>query len=206
MNNIKHPFVRVTGICSILAPLTLFAGDLLLIIGELKFEWTIALWLAFVLFVPAIFGLAYLAFNSGSRLALFGGGCAFFGAMAGASMQILFRVYAVLDQAGATQAVEILRDTEKLIATTQKIGIFFPIGLIMLSISIYRSRIFSRVISLLLALGAILFPVGRIAGLAVALIGSDFMLIAAFGFIGWQILTRSEIRSQSFEDNLAEAH
>ena len=205
MNNIKNPFIRLAAICAIFAPLALFAGDLLLIVGGRKFEFTIMLWLAFVLIVPAIFGIAYLAHNSGSRLAVFGGACAFFGAMAGASMQVLFRVYAVLEESGDERAIELLQKTFKLIATTQMIGIFFPIGLILLSISLYRRRVFGSIIPLLLAAGAIAFPVGRIAGFAIAVISSDILLTAAFGLIGWQILTSSEMREQTFEENYAEA-
>jgi hypothetical protein len=192
MNNIKHPFIRIAAVCAILAPLILLAGDLVLIIGERRFEWTIVLWLSFILFVPAIFGLTYVAFGRGNKLALVGGASAFFGAMAGASMQVLFRVYAVLEETGASQAVELLQKTMKLIATTQMVGIFFPIGLILLSISLYSNRIFNRLIPLLLTVGAILFPIGRIGGFAIAVIGSGMVLIAAFGIIGWQIINTVE--------------
>ena len=190
MNSINHPFIRIAAICAVLAPLVLLAGDLLLIIGERRFEWTIVLWLSFVLFVPAIFGLTYVAFDSGNKLALVGGASAFFGAMAGASMQVLFRVYAVLEEAENGQAIELLQKTMKLIATTQMIGIFFSIGLILLSISIYSNRIFNPLTPLLLTIGAILFPIGRIGGFAFAVIGSGMFLIAAFGLIGWNIITQ----------------
>ncbi|HEX8246745.1 MAG TPA: hypothetical protein VF599_01065 [Pyrinomonadaceae bacterium] len=202
MNNNKHLFIRIAAVCAILAPLTLLAGDLVLIIGERRFEWTIVLWLAFVLFVPAIIGLTHVAFGRGNKLALVGGALAFFGAMAGASMQILFRVYAVLDEAGDAQASELLQKTMKLIATTQMIGIFFPIGLILLSISIYKNRIFNRLTPLLLAAGAILFPIGRIGGLAIAVIGSGLVLIAAFGLIGWQIINTVENSSEPAQSGL----
>jgi len=190
MNHIKHPFVRISGICAILAPLMLLAGDVLLVGGR-RFEWTIALWTAFVLFVPALLGLTYIILNNGSKSALIGGACAFFGAMAGAGMQVLFRVYAVLDEAGAEQSIELLQNTFKLIATTQMIGLFFPVGLILLSISLYRSHLVRSFIPMLLATGAVLFPVGRISGLAVAVIGSDMVLIVAFGLIGWHIRGRA---------------
>lgn len=196
MNSINHPFIRIAAVCAILAPLVLLAGDLLLIIGERRFEWTLVLWLSFVLFVPAIFGLTYVAYDSGNKLALIGGASAFFGAMAGAGMQVLFRVYAVLDGTGAGQATELLQKTMKLIATTQMIGIFFPIGLILLSISLYKNHIFNRLIQLLLILGAILFPIGRIGGFAIAVIGSGMFLTAAFGLIGWHIITQTKTRTQ----------
>jgi hypothetical protein len=192
MNNTRHLFIKIAAVCAILAPVVLLTGDLLPLFGNRRFEWTIVLWLSFVLFVPAIFGLTYVAFGRGNKLALVGGASAFFGAMAGAGMQVLFRVYAVLEEAGNGQALELLQKTMKLIATTQMIGIFFPIGLILLSISIYSNRVFNRQIPLLLALGAILFPVGRIGGSPIAVIGSGLVLIAAFGLIGWQIMKTGE--------------
>ncbi|MGB7922197.1 MAG: hypothetical protein WCF57_03015 [Pyrinomonadaceae bacterium] len=189
MNETKHSFIRLAGICSMLAPLVLLTGDSILLLGHLRFEWTIALWLSFVLFVPAIFGLTYLAAGEGSRLALVGGASAFFGSMAGASMQVLFRVWAVLDEAGSPQTIELLRSSRKLIATTQMIGIFFPIGLLILAASLYRRHVVSPIVPLSLAIGAILFPMGRIAGLLVGLIGGDLLLIVAFVMVGRWLLT-----------------
>lgn len=161
----------------------------MLLIGNLRFEWTIALWVSFVLFVPAIFGLTYLAAGQGSRLALVGGASAFFGCMAGASMQVLFRVWAVLNELGSPQTVELLRASRKLIASTQMIGIFFPIGLLILAASLYRRHITSPIAPLSLAIGAILFPMGRIAGLLVGLVGGDLFLLIAFGMIGSRLLS-----------------
>jgi hypothetical protein len=200
MSDMKHPFIQISGVCSILAPLVLILADLLLITTGMMFEWTIGLWLAFVLFIPAIFGLSVVLFNGGSRvLALVGGASAFFGAMAGASMQVLFRVYAVLTERGAEQAIELLRGTFKLIAATQMIGIFFPTGLILLAIGIYRSGIFNPAISFLLIAGAILFPVGRVGGFAAAVLSSGFLLLAAFALIGWHILTKDRVRLSETE-------
>jgi len=127
MTDTTRMFIRIAGICSIIAPLVMLAADLLQI-GGLRFEFTIVSWLTFVFFVPAIFGLTYLIAGYGSRLALLGGASAFFGAMAGASMQVLFRVWAVLAAKDSPQTIELLRGSGKLIATTQMIGIFFPLG------------------------------------------------------------------------------
>jgi hypothetical protein len=203
----KHPFVQIAGVCSFLAPLTMFFADSLLTATAMMFEWSIILWLAFVFFVPAIFGLAFVLYENGNRrIALAGGASAFFGAMAGASMQVLFRVYAVLNEHGAAQSVELLRGTFKLIAATQMIGIFFPAGLILLAIGIFRSRIFNPAIAFLLASGAVLFPVGRIGGFTFAILGSGVLLLAAFGLIGLQILRRKNESIQSAEIQLAEAN
>lgn len=205
MNSI-HPFIKIAGAFSLLAPLTMLAADLLLTATALAFEWSIVLWLAFVFFVPAIIGLAFILHENGNpRLALAGGALAFFGAMAGASMQVLFRVYAVLNEHGAAQSVELLRGTFKLIAATQMIGLAFPIGLILLAVGIYRTQIFNPATAFLLAAGAALFPVGRIGGFTFAILGSGVVLLAAFGLIGWQILRKKKEPMQSAEIRLAEA-
>jgi hypothetical protein len=82
-----------------------------------------------------------------------------------------------------------LRGSRKLIVSTQMIGILFPLGLLILAASIYRSRAASPLAALLLAAGAILFPVGRIAGATFALLGGDLLLLAAFIMIGGRLLS-----------------
>jgi hypothetical protein len=180
--------MRIAGTCSMIAPVLMLGADLLQI-GGLRFEFSLALWLAFVFFVPAIIGLTYLIASYGSRLALLGGASAFFGAMAGASMQVLFRVYAVLDEKNAPEAVELLQKTLKLIATTQMIGIFFPLGLLILAFCLYRKQIVNPPVILVFVFAAILFPVGRIGGFWWAFIGSDILFIAAFGILGWRMFS-----------------
>ena len=188
MTDTARTFIRIAGFSSIIAPLLMLAADLLQI-GGLKFEFTIVLWLAFVFFVPAILGLTYLIARSGSRLAISGGALAYFGAMAGASMQVLFRVWAVLEEKGSPQTIRLLQESTKLIATTQMIGLPFPIGLLILAFYLWRNRIVSTLVALVFAAGAILFPVGRIGGFWWAFIGSDILLIIAFGLIGRRLLS-----------------
>jgi hypothetical protein len=188
MANTTRDFMRIAGICSIIAPVVMLGADLLQI-GGLRFEFSLALWLAFVFFVPAIIGLTYLIASHGSRLALLGGASAFFGAMAGASMQVLFRVYAVLDEKNSPEAIELLQKTLKLIATTQMIGIFFPLGLLILAFCLYRKQVVNPLLILVFIFAAILFPVGRIAGFWWAFIGSDILFIAAFGILGWRMFS-----------------
>jgi hypothetical protein len=194
MNHTTHPFVRLAGICSILAPLVMLGADCFLLITDRRFEWTIGLWLSFVLFVPAIFGATHLAARGGKRLAFVGGALAYVGCMAGASMQVLFRVWAVLNEAGSEQTVELLRSSGKLIASTQMIGILFPIGLLVLAVSLYWSRAVHPLVALSLAGGALLFPLGRIAGLLVGVLGGDLLLTLAFAVIGRRLLSAESLQ------------
>jgi hypothetical protein len=64
--------------------------------------------------------------------------------------------------------------------------------LILLSISLYSNRIFNRLIPLLLIIGAILFPIGRIGRFAFAVIGGGMFLTAAFGLIAWQVINPAQ--------------
>ncbi len=188
MNDATHLFLRIASICSILAPSVMLAADSFLLLSGRRFEWTIILWLAWVLFVPAIFGLTYLLASRGSKLAVVGGASAFLGCMAGPGLMALFRVYAVLDEVGSSQTVDLLRSVRKLTASTQMIGIFFPVGLLILAACLYRRRIVNPLVPLSLAIGAILFPVGRITGFIAAIISSDLLLTAAFVLIGIRLL------------------
>ena len=51
-------------------------------------------------------------------------------------MPVLFRVYAVFEEAGAKRSVELLQSAFKLVVAPQMIEIFYPIRLILLSISL----------------------------------------------------------------------
>ena len=192
MRDTTHLLLRIAGVCSILAPSVMLAADSVLLLTGWRFEWTIILWIAFVLFVPAIFGLTYLLASRGSRLAVVGGASAFFGCMVGASMQAIFRVYAVLDEIGSSQTVSLLQSTPKLTATYRMIGGFFPLGLLILAACLYRARVVNPLVPLSLAIGAILFPIGRVTGLMVAMIGSDLLLTAAFVIIGIRLLSAKQ--------------
>jgi hypothetical protein len=67
-------------------------------------------------------------------------------------------------------------------------GLAFPVGLLVLSFGLFRVRVVSPLVAALLALGAILFPIGRIGGIAAAVIASDVALSVAMGLIGWRVL------------------
>ena len=180
--------LKIAGLCSILAPILILGIDIYFLATSRMFEWSIGMWLAFVLFVPAVIGLTYHLVSQGSRLALVGGIFAFLGAMAGASMQAMFRTHAVLLEQGAVDTVERLRGTLKLVASTQMIGLTWPIGLILLSIAIILVDRTRWLTSLLLVAGAIAFPIGRVAGSQPAVILSGIFFVLAFGMIGRELL------------------
>ena len=190
MDNVTSKFLKISGICAIVAPILLLSIDIFHLVTGADFIWTIGMWLAFALFVPAVIGVAYSLAASGSRLAYVGGVLAFFGAMAGASMQVLFRTHAVLAEQGLETVNQQLRETFKLVASTQMIGLTWPLGLLMLSIALFAVDRSKWLISLALAGGAIAFPIGRIGFAQPAVILSGIFFVVGFGLLGMQMLRR----------------
>ena len=194
MLNVESRFLTISGVCAIVAPILLLLVDIFHITTNRDFEWTIGMWLAFALFVPAVIGFAYHLAKNGSRLAYVGGALAFFGAMAGASMQVLFRTHAVLAEQGAFETIDRLRATFKLVASTQMIGLTWPLGLLLLATALFMTDKTKWPASLALAIGAIAFPIGRIGFIQPAVVLSGAMFVIAFGIIGWSLVKGSDVK------------
>lgn len=190
MNETMSQFLKIAGVCGIVGTILLLGIDLVLITTGRMFEWSIGMWLAFLLMIPAVLGFTYYLASRGSRLAYVAGGFAFFGLMAGASMQVLFRVHAVLLEQGSTAVVEQLRGTLKLVATTQMIGLTWPIGLILLAIANLMVDRSKWLISVLFAVGAVAFPIGRIAASTAGVLISGLVFVIAFFLIGKLLMSR----------------
>lgn len=186
MLDARSIFLKIAAICAFIAPVLIAGIDSFVLITNARFAWTIGMYLAFVFFVPAVIGFTYMLVSEGSRVAIFGGALAFWGAMAGASMQAMFRTHAVMEEQGMHAAVEQLRSTLKLVLSTQSIGLGWPLGLILLAVSYYTLRR-TILLPLLLAAAAVLFPIGRIAGSEFAVIASGALFVPVFWMIGKQL-------------------
>jgi hypothetical protein len=184
---IDRNFARIAQVCSFLAPMALLTADLCQT-AERRFAFSVWLFAAAVCFVPAILAVAYRAGASSPALATLGGGLAFFGAMAMAGMSVLFRAQAVLLEMGQADTVTMLGSVFKLAASTQMIGIAFPAGLLLLALTLWRGRMARPWGAILLAGGAIAFPIGHAAGVWVFLIAGDLLLLAAFALLGRRIV------------------
>ena len=157
----------------------LLAGDIVQAVNRDGVAWTILLAIAFLLLAP---GLTLVPSTMPRRTApVVGAALAVAGAIAGASMQVLFRVNAVLRGAGQSDAVAALGESTLLTATTLVPGILFPLGLLLLAFALRRS--IGRTGALLLAAAAVMFPIGHAAGvMAVAIVGDVVLLIAFWMF------------------------
>lgn len=180
--------LKIAGVAAFLGPPLMLIGDLYRVFTGRSFEWTITMFAAMVLMIPAVIGSAYLARSRGSSLAILAGCFAFFGLCAGAGMQALFRVHAVLEEQGRSDIVTQLRQTFKLVAATQMIGLAWPIGLLLFAIASWRAWPGNYLLPLLFAVGAISFPIGRIAGSEAAVVTSGVVLVVLFAILGRKLL------------------
>jgi hypothetical protein len=71
------------------------------------------------------------------------------------------------------------------------IGLTFPIGLILLAIAYARHGSDSFIRPILLILGAIFFPIGRIAGAQWAVLASGILFMVVFMSVGRQLFAEA---------------
>jgi hypothetical protein len=195
MNTPGSAFLRIAGICAFGGPILMVIGDLMHIFAGFDFVWTIVMWSAMMMMIPATIGFTYLVAKGGGSLALVGGILAYFGLLAGASMQVLFRVYAVLSEAGSTATIRQLGSTFKLVASTQIIGIAWPVGLLILSLICFRVRSISSIVPIVLIIGAITFPIGRIGDQGWAVILSGVTFVIGYGMLAQRLFQEANAAS-----------
>lgn len=183
---------RMARVGAVLAPLLLLVGDCLAIANMNSIWWTLLLWLSFVCFIPALVALVVAVSRSTPVLAAVGGVVVLIGTMAGAGMQAYFRAGIVLEHAGHEAAVAFLRTQRVMLLTSQVPGICFPIGLLLLSFALWRSRLAPAWVSGTLALGAVLFPIGHAVRVSWALVGGDVVLAVAFAALAVYVMRGAE--------------
>jgi hypothetical protein len=188
----------IAGVSLIAAPLLLLAGDLAEIGAGSTAAWYVMGKLAFAVFVPAILAIVHLLRARADRTGLAGGGLAIVGSMAGASIFTVAMVDramggAAIDESAARAVEQSLVDGRvfEYVIMYPLPGLAFPIGLLVLSVGLLRAKVVSPAAAVLLALGAILFPVGRIGDVAAAVVGSGAALTAGMGSIGLRVLGRA---------------
>lgn len=150
-----------------------------------------------VVMTASILGLSQLLRSSADRVGLLGATFALVGWAASMRILTVIQLDAVL-RAGvegvpANALGSVFNSAPALFVSIFPIGLFFPLGLVTLGVALFWWRPVNRWSGLLLALGGLLFPMGRAAGIEFALIACDLTLAAAFVSLGWQTLTRPEV-------------
>lgn len=190
------------------APIMLLAGDLIGFAPDLYYAHYALAKAALAMFVFAIFALVELLRRDADKLGLIGGGMAIIGAISGTTLFSFGYFYNEVSRSGldasTAQSVEqIFRQVYGVMVFVPLPGLFFPIGLIILSIGLFWTKVVPHWTAIALGLGALLFPVGRIPGILTVSVISDIFLTLSMCFIGWQILARSNFLQQN--ENLVEA-
>ena len=149
------------------------------------------------LFVASVAGITQLLRRRADLAGLIGGSLVVMGWAVGIRILALGQVESLLESGITGLPADTLRkmfEAAPIVwASIVPVGLLFPIGLIILGVTIAVANPIPRAIGVLLAVGGALFPVGRIGRLSWAVVSCDLILGAAFALIGWQILTRVEL-------------
>lgn len=154
-----------------------------------------------VFMIASILGLAHLLHKKADWIGLVGATSALLGWMAATRMSSIFQLNALV-RTGVenvpTNAIDLaLKSAPPVWGSIFPPGIFFPLGLITLGIALFRYRPVMRWNGLLLAVGGVLFPIGRAANVLPAVIACDLVLATAFALIGWRLVTRPDLWQDS---------
>jgi hypothetical protein len=149
------------------------------------------------LMVGAVFGMMHLLRRRADRAALIGAALVLTGWTVGCRIIALAQLQALL-QTGVTGVP--VDSLDKLLTAAPIVwvsivpfGLLFPLGLITLGVTWLAFGPVHRWIGALLAIGGVLFPLGRAVRLEWAISSCDVVLGVTFALLGWQVLTRPEL-------------
>jgi hypothetical protein len=181
----------VSGVCLILAPLFIMVGEILRFRGEGIFIWSgISTLVGIALSMQVILGLRHLLRLRAPIIAIYICGLALMLTLPGA-MIVASRLvrWAMLPDMATVTAIE-RAIFEKLFIVIFLPGLFYPICRLVVSLGLWRAKVVPIWISLLMALGYLLFPVGRIGLIQPIIHLSDVLVLLTEGWLGWKVLTQ----------------
>lgn len=142
--------------------------------------------------VFAIFVLVQMLKPHTEKLALIAGGMAISGAISGATLVSFIYFRSEMENNGFDTATiqslqTLLKQVYIVIVFMPLPGLFFPIGLLILSIGLLLKNIVPRLITITLVSGAMLFPFGRISENSIIVVISDFLFVISLSYTSWQV-------------------
>lgn len=176
---------RVAGLSLVAGPALLLLSSVLRFGLGLFYEWYLTMKTSFFFFALAALGLVHLLRGRADGSGHVGGALTLAGCLSGAS--IVTAAYAFPQFEGRVPAAE-LQGLYLTVVNTPLPGLFFPAGLLVLAVALWRKRVVPAWAGVLFALGAVLFPVGRVFGLAWACLACDTLLTVSMGYIGLRLL------------------
>ncbi len=184
----------VTACALIGGPLLMLLADITFLVFEYpQYFWfaSIVMFLSFFAYIGLIHGLYQL--SNGTILALVGTLFAIFGTLAGETIMGLDRVAWAMYDVGLEDEITNTVHHPQVFSTSRQIGLAFPIGLLLLSISLYKARAINMLSMIVLMIGIILFPVGRIIVGPEANVVGDFIMLLIYGRLGMGMWPRGSL-------------
>lgn len=192
---------RAAGVSLIAAPALLLTSSVArFAFGQFE-AWYQTMKLSFFFFVLGVLGLAHLLRGRADGSAHAGGAIALAGCLSGASIVTAAYLVGHLESAAPQERLQSLSLT---IVNTPLPGLFFPAGLLVLAVALLRKKVVPAWAGLLFALGAVLFPVGRIPGLVPAVFACDVLLTVSLGYVGARVLGMTTEEWDRLPDERAE--
>jgi hypothetical protein len=149
------------------------------------------------LMVGSLFGITQLLRHRAERAGLIGATLVLLGWTISTRIMVIGQLDALLTTGvpgvPADALQKIFQHAPLVFASIMPIGLLFPIGLIVLGLTMAIARPIHRGVGTLMAIGGVLFPLGRVGGYEWAVVASDLALAATFALTGWQIFTRPEL-------------
>ena len=186
---------RGAAVCLLAAPALMLAGDALRYWAGAQRAWLVMFKLSFAFFVGAALGMVGLTRGRADGAGLLGGALAVVGCLAGSGILTASAIYQSFDAAALGEAAEraaaaaFVRDAvQRYIFHFPLPGLAFPAGFLVLAYGLLRARAVAPVAALLLALGALLFPVGRIGHIEAAVMGSGLALTLGMSLTALRLL------------------
>ncbi len=174
---------RGAAACLFTAPALMLAGDALRYWAGMEWVWLVMFKLSFAFFVGAALGMVGLTRGRADGAGLLGGALAVVGCLAGSGIVTANAIIQSFNAAALGEAAERAVEASMMksgvgayVILYPLPGLAFPAGFLVLAYALWRARAASPAAALLVALGALLFPVGRIGGVEAAVIGSGLAL------------------------------
>ncbi|HWW62251.1 MAG TPA: hypothetical protein VN181_12845, partial [Thermoanaerobaculia bacterium] len=149
------------------------------------------------LMAGAVVGFTHLLRRKGDRVGLVAGSFVLIGLAAGIRILELGQLEGAM--AAGTAGIppdtldRLFRAAPKLWLSIVPTGILFPIGMVLLGLTLAVTKPIPRVFGALLALGGALFPIGRIGHFPWAFLACDLILGGSFLLVGWQLAVRKDL-------------
>lgn len=172
------------GFCLIAGPTLLVVVDLLRTTSYIELRVALSK-LAFLFLAGGFVGLSELLRPVADRLGLVAACLGVGGAMTGSSL-ITAGFYEHSLRAADPAFAPVLEELDLYLTTVMQPwpGLFFPLGMLLFAVALFRLPGLSRLVPSLLLVAAVLFPVGRIPGWVPAVVACDVAMLFAMVPLG----------------------